>query len=88
MVLLEAMSCGVPVVSTRCGGPDDIVTDGEDGRLCALEDVREMAAAIADVLGSRARWQSMARRARLTVEERFSTEAAFVPFLDMYRRLH
>lgn len=31
---LEAASCAVPVVSTRCGGPEDYVRDGETGYLC------------------------------------------------------
>ena len=37
-VLIEAMACGVPVVSTRSGGPDGIISDGVDGYLVARED--------------------------------------------------
>ena len=37
LVLLEAMSCGLPAVSYACPcGPSDIVTDGKDGFLVAL----------------------------------------------------
>ncbi|QIL20513.1 glycosyltransferase family 4 protein [Thermomonas sp. HDW16] len=36
IVLLEAMGCGVPVVSTRSGGPEGIISEGVDGYLVPL----------------------------------------------------
>ncbi|MCX5969653.1 MAG: glycosyltransferase family 4 protein [Cyanobacteria bacterium] len=42
---LEAMACGVPVVSTRCGGPEEFVIAGSTGELVAA-DAEAMAAAI------------------------------------------
>lgn len=39
MALLEAMSSGVPVVSTRMGIPRDAIRHAENGMLCEVEDV-------------------------------------------------
>ena len=52
-VLVEAMSCGLPVVSTDCpSGPADLVTDGVDGLLCPVGNVQAMADRVAQLLGS------------------------------------
>jgi glycosyltransferase involved in cell wall biosynthesis len=40
--ILEAMACGTPVVSTRSGGPDDIVKPGRNGYLSAVGNVEEL----------------------------------------------
>ena len=38
---LEAMACGCPVVSTRCGGPEEFVLDDETGFLVGLRSGRD-----------------------------------------------
>jgi glycosyltransferase involved in cell wall biosynthesis len=61
-VLVEALASGTPVVATRCGGPEDVVTDGV-GRLVPPEDPEALAEAMEDVLRHRARYAPAALRA-------------------------
>ena len=41
VVIIEAMSCGLPVLSTKCGGPESIITSDTLGSLCNYEDLKD-----------------------------------------------
>jgi glycosyltransferase involved in cell wall biosynthesis len=47
---LEAAACRCPVVSTRCGGPEDYVLDGKSGHLVEVGDPQGLAERVLDVL--------------------------------------
>lgn len=68
MVMIEAMACGLPVVSFdyKCG-PRDIIRHGEDGLLVKDGDVRGLAQAMMDVMGDEARRRQMSQEARKVV---------------------
>lgn len=57
---LESAACRCPVVSTRCGGPEDYVQDGASGYLVPVGDANEMARRIVDVVTQDdTRWRAM-----------------------------
>ena len=87
VVLLEAMACGVPVVSTRSGGPDAIITDGQDGFLVALDDAASMADRLLRLFQDEALSALMGLNARRTIEARFAEEIAGKVFIDVWDRL-
>jgi len=72
---LEAMACGIPVVSTRCSGPEEFVIDGETGRLVGF-DAAEMADAIVAILRDRARRERLAAAGRDLVLRQYSPKRA------------
>lgn len=84
MVVIEAMACGVPVVATRCGGPDGIITDGTDGFLVPRDDAAATAARLADLLNDDARNAAMGAAARTTIERRYDERIAGAAFIDAW----
>jgi len=42
MPVLEAMACGCIVISTKCGGPEDVIQDGVNGFIVPVDDVDAM----------------------------------------------
>ncbi|KAB2889086.1 MAG: glycosyltransferase [Desulfobulbaceae bacterium] len=55
---IEAMACGVPVVATRSGGPEEIISDGEDGRLvkAAVDEIAQSIISLIEDLPCRQRF--------------------------------
>lgn len=49
VVLIEAMSSGKPLVATKCGGPESIITEEFLGELCEKENADSLAEAILKV---------------------------------------
>jgi glycosyltransferase involved in cell wall biosynthesis len=76
---LEAMACGCPVVSTRCGGPEEFVLAGETGFLVDAEPAG-MADAIATIVSDRQLRARLAMGGRELVQQRYDYETAAAVF--------
>jgi len=87
IVILEAMASGLPVVSTRCGGPATCIVDGETGCLIPVGDAEALAQGMQMLLEEHALRQRMGQAGRRLVQDRFSMEVAGKAFLDVYDRL-
>lgn len=74
VVVIEALSQGTPVVATRCGGPEGIITE-QDGVLVAVNDERSLAEGIMHVLKKQSEFNHESIKTRCI--ETYS-EAAFV----------
>lgn len=82
VVAAEALAMGLPVIATRCGGPEDIIADG-DGALIPVDDDEALVAALksyecVDDLDSR-----LARRERCRA--RFACEHLAMELAAEYR---
>ena len=83
VVVGEAMACGKPVISTRCGGPEFIVNE-ENGVLVDVADPQALAGAMADFIQDRVAFDP--RTVRASVVDRFSPEAFVRNITGVYER--
>ena len=84
---MEAMSCGVPVVSTRCGGPEMFIQQGVNGVLVD-SNVQQMSAVILQLLTNDHMRLEYSSQARKTIIEKFSKDVqsrTFDILFDKYR---
>ena len=86
MVLVEAMACGLPVVSFCCPcGPKDIVKDGEDGLLIENGNVMALADGMSRLMNDDILRKSMATAGKDNVK-RFSMEQIAMCWKTLFER--
>jgi glycosyltransferase involved in cell wall biosynthesis len=73
---IEAMASGVPIVSTRCGGPEDYVCPGKTGLLVGFES-DAIADAIVAIAQDRVLRNAMSANARAAAERQYAPEVFF-----------
>ena len=83
VVVGEAMACGKPVISTRCGGPEFFVNE-ENGVLVDVANPQALAGAMEDFIADRLSFDPQTVRA--SVVNRFSPEAFVRNITAVYER--
>lgn len=87
VVLLEALALGVPVVSTRVGGAQDIVEHEVTGLFAPAHDPEGLASAIRRMLLDPELARATALRGQQRVRQKFQARVADQLSLELYQRL-
>lgn len=87
MVMIEAMACGLPVVSYdfKCG-PKDIIDNGRNGLLVREGDIDGLANAMMELMGDETLRQRMSVNAKRVVDT-YSEENVMKQWLDLFASL-
>ncbi len=83
--VLEAMACGLPIVSTPVAAIPEMLDQGRAGLLVRPGDRREIRAKIERLVAERALRAELGRRARRRVEERFDSRRQTVRLIGLMR---
>jgi glycosyltransferase involved in cell wall biosynthesis len=83
-VLLEALSCGTPVVSTFAGGIPEVISNGQNGILVPANNHQELAKAIQNLLDNKNVRARFGRAGRDWVLGNFSIKASAKKLSNIY----
>ena len=87
LVIVEAMSCGLPVVSYACPcGPKDIITEGEDGFLVPVNDEIELANKINFLIENKKQHKIMGQTAKRKACS-FTSEKIAITWIKVFEQL-
>ena len=84
-MLMEAMACGLPVVSTRLVGIPDLVIDGETGLLVEPRNAGQLADALGSLIDDPDRAARLAEAGRRWVTDKFDIASSLDPLLELLR---
>lgn len=85
--MIEAMSCGTPVVAFAVGGMPDVIRSGENGILLPPGDINGMAIALVEMLSDVEKRAHLGRNARRCIIEHFSLHLQAGRYLTLYESL-
>jgi glycosyltransferase involved in cell wall biosynthesis len=85
--VMEALSCGVPVIATRVGGIPDIITHEENGMLLDVQDVLGLAAGLIRLLSDMGLCVRMSKSAASFAREHLDARRTVQNLIEMYHEL-
>jgi len=84
LTILEAMSCGLPVIASNVGGIPEQITDGENGFLIPLKNPEKIAEAALKLSTDEKLLAKMGAKARETVLQHFTKDKVLDQYLAAY----
>jgi glycosyltransferase involved in cell wall biosynthesis len=87
MVIAESFALGVPVVGSRLGSIQEVVTDGRTGRHFAVGDASDLAEKVDWAWNHPAELRVMGMAARLEYERRYTSDKNYSLLTDIYAQV-
>ena len=87
LTLIEAASCGVPIVATKDGGPADIVRNCQNGILVDPTVPQDIAAEIKRIIVDKELWGNFSRNGINGVRDHYSWGSHCLHTLDVIKRV-
>ena len=84
---LEAMSCGVPVVSSSVGGLPELIVHNQTGYIAEIGDVNRMAKYTVDLLTNEKKYKAFSENSRSRAVNNFEKKLILPKYLEYYEKI-
>ena len=87
LAALEAMSCGLPVISSSVGGLPELVRHNETGYIAEIGDVSRMAKYSIELLSNEKKYKMFSDNARLRAVNKFDKDKVIPLYEEYYKQI-
>lgn len=87
IVILEAMSCGIPIIASDLGGVNEMIKDLENGVIVPPGDPIKLAESIQNLLNNEDLMTKLSINGRKIIEDKFSWDSIAKKFSKIYQEL-
>jgi glycosyltransferase involved in cell wall biosynthesis len=87
LVAIEAMAAGIPVIATRCGGPEEIIEDGVNGYLVSPNDFKGIEEALWKIYKNKSKAEEIAKKGQETVINEYNLEAKLDSIVEVIQKV-
>jgi len=87
LAALEAMSCGLPVVSSSVGGLPELINHNETGFIAEIGDIDRMAKYVVELFKNEKKYELFSKRARKRVIDNFDKEKVIPEYEKFYNKI-
>jgi N-acetyl-alpha-D-glucosaminyl L-malate synthase BshA len=87
LAALEAMSCGLPVISSSIGGLPELVVHNETGFIAEIGDIDRMAKYAIDLLTNQQKYDIFSKNCRARAIEKFNIEKITDQYENYYKKI-
>jgi N-acetyl-alpha-D-glucosaminyl L-malate synthase BshA len=84
---LEAMSCGIPVISSSVGGLPELIRHNETGYIAEIGDVSRMAKYTVDLLTNERKYKVFSDNSRKRADKKFNKDIIVPQYVNYYNEL-
>ncbi len=87
LAALEAMSCGVPCVTSDAGGLKELVKNGVSGFTAPVGDIDRMAQLVLQIVKDQKTWEKMSAQCREYAFQNFHANKIIPQYLNLYKKV-